>query len=163
MAEAPLAALAGTGARMRVVTNSPEETIAFARNFAKLLRAGDVVAFRGGLGAGKTTFTRGLSLGLGLGDNVTSPTFALVNEYRPKGGGAGLFHFDLYRLSSAEDAETTGYYDYLAEGGICAVEWSENAAALFGAGTVFVELLVLDESRREIRIYGDERFADHRD
>ncbi len=150
---------------MKFVTHSPEETIAFAQEFAKKLRAGDVIAFRGGLGAGKTTFTRGLSLGLGLGDNVTSPTFALVNEYRPSQNAdkptiTGLFHFDLYRISGAEDAESTGFFDYLEEGGVVAVEWSENAQEILPAGTIEIAISAPDETTREIIITGDERFAD---
>ena len=75
-----------------IITHSPEETIAAAEKLAKRLRPGDMIAFRGGLGAGKTTFTRGLAIGLGLGDCVSSPTFALVNEYRDVKGGGSLTH-----------------------------------------------------------------------
>ncbi len=87
-----------------------EETIEFAESIGKLLRAGDVVAYKGGLGAGKTTFTRGLAVGLGLEDCVTSPTFALVNEYH---GRINLYHFDMYRISNTDELEFTGFYDYL--------------------------------------------------
>ena len=80
---------------MTYISHSPEETIAFAEKVGKLLKKGDMIAYRGGLGAGKTTFTRGLAVGLGLPDNVTSPTYAIVNEYR--GEEISLYHFDMYR------------------------------------------------------------------
>ena len=79
-----------------IITRSPEETIAFAEKIGKLLRGGDIIAYRGGLGAGKTTFTRGIAVGMGLPDEVSSPTFALVNEYRGK--KLTLYHFDMYRI-----------------------------------------------------------------
>ena len=81
---------------MKIITHSPQETIAAAKKLGSLLKAGDMIAYKGGLGAGKTTFTRGLAIGLGLGDNVTSPTFALVNEYR--GEKISLYHFDMYTI-----------------------------------------------------------------
>ena len=87
--------------------------------------AGAVIAFSGDLGAGKTAFTRGLARGLGIADRVTSPTFTIVNEY--EGGRLPLFHFDLYRLSSPDELFDIGWEDYLSRGGVCAVEWSENA------------------------------------
>ena len=78
---------------IKIKTSSPEETIAAAEKLGSLLKAGDMIAYKGGLGAGKTTFTRGIAVGMGLGDNVTSPTFALVNEYR--GSDITLYHFDM--------------------------------------------------------------------
>ena len=91
---------------MKITTHSPEETIEFGKTIGSLLKGGEVIAYRGGLGAGKTTFTRGLAIGYGLGDDVTSPTFALVNEYRKN--GKALCHFDMYRISGELDLETTG-------------------------------------------------------
>ena len=88
------------------------------------LAPGDVVAFTGDLGAGKTAFTRGLARGLGIGARVTSPTFTIVNEY--EGGRLPLFHFDMYRLGAADELFDIGWEDYLGRGGVCAVEWSEN-------------------------------------
>jgi len=92
---------------------------------ARTLRPGSVVAFTGDLGAGKTAFVRGLARGLGIGDRVTSPTFTIVNEY--EGGRLPLFHFDWYRLEDGEELFEIGWEDYLSRGGVCAVEWSENA------------------------------------
>ena len=85
-----------------------------------------MIAFTGDLGAGKTAFTRGLARGLGIPDRVTSPTFTIVNEY--EGGRLPLFHFDMYRLGSSDELFDIGWEDYLARGGVCAVEWSENVA-----------------------------------
>ena len=100
-----------------------EETIEFAESIGKLLRAGDVVAYKGGLGAGKTTFTRGLAVGLGLEDCVTSPTFALVNEYH---GRINLYHFDMYRISNTDELEFTGFYDYPLEDSVFAISISSD-------------------------------------
>ena len=111
---------------MEHVTNSPEETEAVGAALAGELEPGTVIAFTGDLGAGKTAFVRGLARGLGVRERVTSPTFTIVNEY--EGGRLPLFHFDMYRLGSAEELFDIGWEDYLARGGVCAVEWSENVA-----------------------------------
>ena len=111
---------------MQYVTNSEEETEALGVWLAEKLEPGTVIAFTGDLGAGKTAFTRGLARGLGIPDRVTSPTFAIVNEY--EGGRLPLFHFDMYRLGSSDELFDIGWEDYLARGGVCAVEWSENVA-----------------------------------
>lgn len=108
---------------MRAVSNSPAETEALGEALAAKLKPGSVIAYTGDLGAGKTAFTRGLARGLGVTARVTSPTFTIVNEYT---GRLPLFHFDMYRLSSSEELFDIGWEDYLARGGVCAVEWSEN-------------------------------------
>ena len=108
------------------VSNSEEETEALGRRLGEILDQSTVVAFTGDLGAGKTAFARGLAKGLDIPDRVTSPTFTIVNEY--EGGRLPLFHFDMYRLSSADELFDIGWEDYLARGGVCAVEWSENVA-----------------------------------
>ena len=110
---------------MDYITHSATETEALGERLARTLRPGTVVAFSGDLGAGKTAFTRGLARGLGCRERVTSPTFTVVNEYL--GGRVPLFHFDLYRLGSADELWDIGWEDYLARGGVCAVEWSERA------------------------------------
>ena len=109
---------------MELISNSPAETEEAGETLARRLTPGAVVAFTGGLGAGKTAFIRGLARGLGVEERVTSPTFTIVNEYL--GGRVPLFHFDLYRLGSAEELYDIGWEDYLARGGVCAVEWSEH-------------------------------------
>ncbi|MGI5933518.1 MAG: tRNA (adenosine(37)-N6)-threonylcarbamoyltransferase complex ATPase subunit type 1 TsaE [Lawsonibacter sp.] len=112
---------------MEYCSNSVEETEALGAQLAARLRPGDVVAYTGDLGAGKTAFTRGIARGLGIPERVTSPTFTIVNEY--EGGRLPLFHFDMYRLGDPEELFDIGWEDYLARGGVCAVEWSENVAA----------------------------------
>lgn len=110
---------------MRYISNSVEDTERIGAELACRLSAGSIVAFTGDLGAGKTAFVRGMARGLGIEERVTSPTFTIVNEY--DGGKKPLFHFDLYRLFDADELFDIGWEDYLARGGICAVEWSERA------------------------------------
>ena len=139
---------------MMVFTSaSPAETEAIGAALARHLVPGDVVAYRGDLGAGKTAFTRGLARGLGISEPVTSPTYTIVNEYPD--GRLPLFHFDMYRLSDADELFDLGWEDYLARGGVCAVEWSENVAhALENPITVTLERDPADENRRRITISG---------
>lgn len=111
---------------MEYCSNSVAETEELGAQLAARLRPGDVVAYTGDLEAGKTAFTRGIARGLGIPERVTSPTFTIVNEY--EGGRLPLFHFDLYRLGDPEELFDIGWEDYLARGGVCAVEWSENVA-----------------------------------
>ena len=108
---------------MEYLSHSTEETEALGAELARSLRPGDVIAYLGDLGAGKTAFTRGLARGLGCTGRVTSPTFTIVNEYE---GPIPLFHFDMYRLGDADELFDIGWEDYLARGGVCAVEWSER-------------------------------------
>ena len=137
----------------RFITNGPEETEALGARLARALEPGAVVAFTGDLGAGKTAFVRGLTRGLGIPDRVTSPTFTIVNEY--EGGRLPLFHFDLYRLGSADELFDIGWEDYLARGGVCAVEWSERMEELLEPGTIRVDLRRgEDEDRRVITVEG---------
>ena len=141
---------------MEFITHSPEETEALGAALAKLLVPGDIIAYRGDLGAGKTAFTRGLARGLGCKEAVTSPTYTIVNEYLS--GRCPLFHFDMYRLASADDLWSIGWEDYLDRGGVCAVEWSENVEeALEGALWVSVETLGPDT--RRIRMEGEKDLA----
>ena len=142
---------------MIYTTNSPAETEAIGAALGKILPAGTVIAYRGDLGAGKTAFTRGLARGLGYAEPVTSPTYTIVNEYL--GGRLPLFHFDMYRLASADDLWDIGWEDYLDRNGICAVEWSENVEeALEGAISVTIEKT--GEESRRITIEGGDFLAD---
>lgn len=136
---------------MTVLTHSPAETEQVGQALAAQLTAGTVLALRGDLGAGKTAFTRGLARGLGYEGAVTSPTFTIVNEY--EGGRLPLFHFDLYRLKSADELWDIGWEDYLDRGGVCAVEWSERAEELLSDAAA-VTLRRLDDETREITIKG---------
>ena len=141
---------------MEFITHSPEETEAIGEKLAKHLSPGTVLAYRGDLGAGKTAFTRGLARGLNCREQVTSPTYTIVNEYL--GGRLPLFHFDMYRLHSSDDLFDIGWDDYLERGGICAVEWSENVEdALEDPITVTIEKL--GESSRRITVEGGENHA----
>lgn len=143
---------------MTFVSHSPDDTIAFAEKVGSLLKGGDIIAYKGGMGAGKTTFTRGLCKGLGLPDEVTSPTFALVNEYR--GEEITLYHFDMYRISGEGDLETTGFYDYISPESVIAVEWSENIEDCLPKDIIKIEIETTDENERKITVFGDERFED---
>ena len=142
---------------MQYITNSPEETERVAQAFAPLLRPGTVIAYEGDLGAGKTAFTRGLAKGLGSNDPVTSPTYTIVNEYL--GGRLPLFHFDMYRLRSAEDLWDIGWDDYLERGGVCAVEWSENVREALES-PIFVRIEKTGDNTRSITIEGGIDLAD---
>jgi tRNA threonylcarbamoyladenosine biosynthesis protein TsaE len=136
---------------MQYITHSPEETEAVGFALGQILTPGAIVAYRGDLGAGKTAFTRGLARGLGCGDMVTSPTYTIVNEYLS--GRLPLFHFDMYRLRSADDLWGMGWDDYLDRGGVCAVEWSENVEDAM-EDAIFVTIDKLDDDTRRITIEG---------
>ena len=142
---------------MQFVSHSAEETERFGESLAQELRAGDVLAFTGSLGMGKTAFTRGLARGLGCRGRVTSPTFTIVNEYD---GKTSLFHFDMYRLGSSDELFDIGWDDYLARGGVCAVEWSERVSDALPGDTIFVDIARGEEGEntRVITVTGG-RFA----
>ena len=142
---------------MEFLTNSPEETEKVGAALGKILPPGTILAYRGDLGAGKTAFTRGLARGLGCTEQVTSPTYTIVNEYLS--GRLPLFHFDMYRLGSSDELWDIGWEDYLDRNGICAVEWSENVLdALTDPITVRIE--TLGQDARCITIEGGDRLAD---
>lgn len=122
---------------MEYLSHSETETEAAGEALAARLKAGDVVAYRGDLGAGKTAFTRGLARGLGCTGRVSSPTFTIVNEHE---GRLPLFHFDLYRLGDGEELFDIGWEDYLDRGGVCAVEWSENIAGALEGDALRVDI-----------------------
>lgn len=135
------------------ITNSVEETIAAAEEVAARLSAGDIILYEGDMGAGKTHFTKGIAKYLGVDDEITSPTFALVNEYY---GDVPLFHFDLYRIESYDDLYAIGFFDYLDRGGIIAAEWSENIAELKSelGDVISVCIEKLSETGRRIAVSG---------
>lgn len=140
---------------MEYLSHSPEETEHIGEMLGRRLRPGTVVAYRGGLGMGKTAFTRGLARGLGCAGRVTSPTFTIVNEYD---GATPLFHFDMYRLGSSDELFDIGWEDYLARGGVCAVEWSENVREALPPDAVTVTIARCPENDgwRSITIEGGE-------
>ena len=140
---------------MQTITHSPDETRALGRKLAQAVQGGTVVAFTGDLGAGKTAFVSGMAEGLGIEERVTSPTFTIVNEY--EGGRLPLFHFDMYRLGSADELFHIGWEDYLARNGVCAVEWSENVEEALDGDTIRVDISRgQDENTRIITIEGVE-------
>ena len=126
---------------MEYITHSLAETEELGCRLGRTLGPGAVVAYFGGLGMGKTAFTRGLARGLGCRGRVTSPTFTIVNEYD---GPTPLFHFDMYRLADADALFDIGWEDYLDRGGVCAVEWSENVAEALPEDTVWVDIRRLE-------------------
>ena len=108
---------------LRFNSHSVSDTEAIAEKLGRVLKSGDVVAYFGGLGMGKTAFTRGLAKGMGITADVSSPTFAIVNDY---GGNPPLVHFDMYKVDSWDDLYSSGFFDYLDMGAVLATEWSEN-------------------------------------
>lgn len=145
------------GFGMQITTHSADETQALGQRLAKRLLPGDVIAYFGDLGAGKTALTRSIAQGLGVTDLVTSPTYTIVNEYLT--GRIPLFHFDMYRLGSSDELFDIGWEDYLARGGVCAVEWSENVEdALRDAIHITIEKDPLEPDTRRITIEGGSRF-----
>lgn len=135
------------------ITNSPTETEQVALLLAEKLVGGEIIAFKGGMGMGKTCFTRGLASGLGFNGSVTSPTFALVNEY--VGGRLPLYHFDMYRIETWEDLYSSGYFDYLDMGGVIAAEWSENIETALEGKVITVKLEKIGDTSRKIIIEGE--------
>ncbi len=133
-------------------THSRAETVALGARLAKILPSGSLICFRGGLGSGKTAFCEGIAAGLGCTDPVSSPTFSIVNYYR---GARPFAHFDLYRISTEDDLNAAGFYDYLDDGAIVAAEWSENFDALLQLEQpIVIEIAKRDETTRTFTIEG---------
>lgn len=134
-------------------TSSSAETEKIGQRLAETLKGTEVIALFGGLGAGKTAFTRGLAYGLGITDGVSSPTFALVHEYR---GKYIVYHFDMYRVTSWDDLYTTGFFDYI-DGGVMVIEWSENIVDFLPENRIEITIDHISENEREICIKGAEK------
>lgn len=132
---------------MKYITNSAEETIEIGKSFAEKLNKGTVVLLSGEMGAGKTVFVKGMAQGLGIKSLITSPTYAYMNDY-----DGILYHYDCYRLTSGEDAESLGLTDYFYAGGICVVEWSENIADVIPSGAIRITIEKTGETQRSIEI-----------
>jgi len=139
---------------LRFECKDQNDTQRAAETLAKLLRPGDVIAYRGGMGVGKTTFTRSLCAALGIDAWVSSPTFALVHEY--PGKDFSLCHFDMYRIGSFDELYSTGFFDYLDRGDILAVEWSENIEGALPENTIIVTFEITGETGRIITVEGVE-------
>ena len=134
---------------MTIISKSEAETEAAGERFARTLPEGAVVALYGDLGAGKTAFVRGMARGMGIDARVSSPTFTIVNEYL---GARELYHFDMYRLGSADELFDIGWEDYLSRGGVCAVEWSENVEDAFEGDQICVRIEKTGDGERTITI-----------
>lgn len=138
---------------MEFLTGSPQETEALAARMGEQLTGGEVLAFTGGMGMGKTAFTRGLLQGLGGKDEVSSPTFALVNEY--KSGRLVVNHFDMYRVDNWDSLYSTGFFDYLDGDRVLVIEWSENIANALPEDAVHISIRRgAEENDRVISIVG---------
>jgi tRNA threonylcarbamoyladenosine biosynthesis protein TsaE len=130
---------------MKIISNSPLQTIQTATAFAKTLKPNDIVLLNGEMGAGKTVFAKGIALGLGIKDNITSPTYVYMNDYN-----GILYHYDCYRLNNGEDAESLGLTDYFYAGGICLIEWSENIKEVLPKNCITVDIKKISDVLREI-------------
>ncbi|MCD7723467.1 MAG: tRNA (adenosine(37)-N6)-threonylcarbamoyltransferase complex ATPase subunit type 1 TsaE [Clostridiales bacterium] len=135
----------------KYITHSRSETEKAAADFAKRLKPGDIVAFFGGLGAGKTAFTGGIAKGLGMECEVTSPTFTICNEYTF--AEKVLLHYDMYRVESWGDLYSTAFFDAIDSGAYIVVEWAENIFNALPDGCYIVEISTVSENEREIKIY----------
>ncbi len=137
---------------MKFISNSVEETINIAEKFAADLKAGDTILYTGEMGAGKTHFTKGIAKYFGIEKGVSSPTFALVNEYI--GNNINVFHFDLFRINSYDDLYAIGFFDYFDRDGILAIEWSENISNLsdYLEDVWLVDIAKTGDENREITI-----------
>ena len=142
---------------IRIVTKSAKETEELGSRIASVLKGTEMLAMFGGLGAGKTSFTRGLCSGLGIDEGVSSPTFAIVNVYE---GRYPVYHFDMYRINGADDLFATGYYDYIGNG-IIVTEWSENIESELEPDCIRITIgKTDDENERIFEIEGLDAYAD---
>lgn len=132
------------------ITNSAKETLSLAMRLGGLITEGCVIAFKGDLGSGKTCFTTGLAKGLNYFGEANSPTFAIVNEYL--GGRLPIYHFDMYRIADEDELYSIGFYDYLDDDAVLAIEWSENIETALPLDTVFVTFSNQSENSRTITI-----------
>lgn len=130
---------------MKIKTTSAIETQKQGELFAKNLKSGDIVILNGEMGAGKTVFVKGIAKGLGISDEITSPTYAYMNDYYGK-----LYHYDCYRLSCGEQAESLGLCDYFYADGVCVIEWAENISSVLPEKVITVCIKKLGEKEREI-------------
>jgi tRNA threonylcarbamoyladenosine biosynthesis protein TsaE len=136
---------------MELKINSLEEIGAVAEEFVRLAMQEDTVfAFNGQMGAGKTTFIKALCEALGVSETVTSPTFAIVNEYRSDETGELIYHFDFYRIKKLEEAYDMGCEDYFYSGAVCLIEWPELVEDLLPGNTVWVDIKVNEDETRTI-------------
>lgn len=132
---------------MVYISNSPEQTIQIAKKLAKSLKGGEIILLNGDLGAGKTTFAKGIALGLDIFDTVTSPTFTIMNSYS---GRLDLYHYDMYRIDNPEELLELGVEDNLYLGGVSVIEWNKFNVSLLK--TIIVDIDYIDADTRKITI-----------
>lgn len=145
---------------MDFISNSLQATDDIAHQIASQIKPGDIIAFSGDLGVGKTTLTRSIVKYLGSDDFVSSPTFSLVNHYKAKND---IFHFDMYRITNEDELYSTGFFDYIDDKNIIIIEWFENIKSFFNNNSIKIKLTYIDENSRKITITsnGDDRFWNH--
>ena len=151
--------LATRDSRLIIISESPDETAAMGRRIAALLGSGDTVLLIGELGAGKTALTKAIAAGLGVTEEVSSPTFTLVNEYR---GRLPVFHFDLYRLDDPNEAIDLGYDDYLNAEGVLIIEWADKAPTLWPDDHLRIEIERIGEAARRLALFPSGEALRHR-
>ena len=135
---------------MEIITKNERETFEFAKNYARTLTGGEILLLGGDLGAGKTVFTKGLAVGLGIDDDVTSPTFTIMNEYY---GTLTLCHVDAYRLKSGEEAYMAGLTEYFGqEDTVCCIEWWQNIVSAIAGKQIRIQIEYLGDEERKITI-----------
>ncbi len=136
---------------MKIILKSQEETIEFGKKIGENLKSGAVVALDGDLAAGKTYLTKGIALGLGITEEVSSPTFTIISEYP---GKYRLYHMDVYRLENSDDFLDIGGEDMLYGDGVCVIEWSKKIKDILPKNTIFIEITVNPDSSRSITVSG---------
>jgi len=137
-----------------IVSNSPEETISIGKRIANFLTAGSVVALTGCLGSGKTCLTKGIALGLGITENITSPTYTIINEYQREESSPTLLHIDAYRLNCDKDFEDIGGDETINSGGISIIEWSERIPKSIPENSIKISMEITSPLSRAIKIKG---------
>lgn len=137
---------------MKYISNSEKDTYKLAKMFEEKLHGGEVVVLNGDLGAGKTTFTKGLCKALGVTENVTSPTFTLMNIY--KSGRLNLYHFDMYRIEDESEALELGLDEFFNSNGVCMIEWAENIRNMIPKNHITINITKLGENSREFEFMG---------
>lgn len=136
---------------MEFISNSVEETLNFAKEFAKKLNGGEVITLNGDLGAGKTVFSKGIAKGLGVKETVVSPTFTIMCQYLS--GRLNLYHFDMYRLSSGVEAEEFGFSEYIqSSNSVSLIEWSENVKSILPKNTINITIEKINDNSRKIKV-----------
>jgi tRNA threonylcarbamoyladenosine biosynthesis protein TsaE len=147
--------------QLDIISTSPAQTERLGWRLGQMLATGDIICLAGDLGAGKTVIARGIAEGWGATTPVTSPTYNLVHQHTRPTDDAALYHIDCYRLSGASDLASTGWSDIVDSAGLLVIEWPERIQAEIPPGHIWVDLTVIDESRRGLLLSGTD--AHHRD